>query len=193
LGQRYAEAEADFERAIALDRNLFEARYFYGRACFAQGKLEHAANLFERAIEIKPDDYQVALLLPQIYHSLGLEADAVAAARKGVELAQNELMANPENARAAYLGAGGLASLGESARAKEWVSRALAIDPDDLLTQYNVACVYSKLGDLEPAFDLLERLLPNANHETKAWVRHDSDFDILHAHPRWGRIVGLTT
>ena len=63
LGQRYPEAEAEFERAIALDRNLFEAAYFYGRACFAQGKLEHAARLFERAIEIKPDDYQVALLL----------------------------------------------------------------------------------------------------------------------------------
>jgi adenylate cyclase len=59
LEQRYLEAEAEFERAIALDRNLFEARYFYGRACFAQGKLEHAANHFERAIEIKPDDYQV--------------------------------------------------------------------------------------------------------------------------------------
>ena len=191
LGQRYPEAEAEFERAIALDRNLFEARYFYGRACFAQGKLEYAANLFEQAIEIKPDDYQAALLLPQLYRSLGREADAVAAARKGVELAQNELMSNPENARAADLGAGGLADLGESARAKEWALRALAMHPDDLLTQYNVACVYSILGDLEPALDLLERLLPNANHETKAWVRHDSDFDILHSHPRWQTILEL--
>ena len=192
LGQRYPEAEAEFERAITLDRNLFEAAYFYGRACFAQGKLEHAAKLYERAIEIKPDDYQVATLLIAVYRSLGREADGHAMARMGVELAQNELMANPENARAAYLGAGGLAVLGESARAKEWASRALAIDPDDILTQYNVACVYSLLGDLEPALDLLESLLPNANHETKAWVRHDSDFDILHAHPRWRRVLELT-
>ena len=27
--------------------------------------------------------------------------------------------------------------------------------------------------------------------EAKAWVRHDLDFDILHAHPRWGRILEL--
>ena len=109
-----------------------------------------------------------------------------------IELAQNELMANPENARAAYLGAGGLAVLGKSARAKEWASRALAIDPDDLLTQYNVACVYSLLGDLERALDLLESLLPNANHETKAWVMHDSDFDPLHNDPRWQKVLDLT-
>jgi len=39
----------------------------------------------------------------------------------------------------------------------EWLSRALAIDPDDILTQYNVACVYAKLGNFDPAFDLLEQ------------------------------------
>ncbi len=85
-----------------------------------------------------------------------------------------------------------LAELGERDRAKEWASRALAIDPDDLLTQYNVACVYSLLGDLERALDLLERLLPNANHETKAWVLHDSDFDPLHNDPRWQKVLDLT-
>jgi adenylate cyclase len=67
----------------------------------------------------------------------------------------------------------------------------MAIDPDDLLTQYNVACVYAKLGDLDPALDLLECMLPRANHETKAWVRHDPDFDALRALPRYERILAL--
>jgi adenylate cyclase len=68
----------------------------------------------------------------------------------------------------------------------------MAIDPDDILTQYNVACVYARLGTLEPAFDLLERLLPHANHETKSWVKLDSDFDALRAHPRYQKILELT-
>ncbi len=69
---------------------------------------------------------------------------------------------------------------------------ALAIDPDDVLTQYNVACVYSqRWATLRPAFDLLERLLPNANHETKAWIKHDSDFDPLREHPRYQKILEL--
>jgi adenylate cyclase len=147
--------------------------------------------LFERAAEIKPDDYQSLCLLIHIYRSLGRDRDKVAAAQKGIERAEKELNVHPENPRPAYLGAAALVGIGETDRAREWVSRALAIDPDDVLTQYNVACVYSQLGDIEPAFDLLERLLPHANHETKAWIKHDSDFDPLRNHPRYQKVMEL--
>src|SRR5437899_7363575 len=191
LGQRYEEAMAEFEKAIALDPTSFEAHYFYARACFAQGKLERAAALFERAAEIKPDDYQSLCLLIHIYRSLGRDQDKVAAAQRGIERAEKELTVHPENPRPAYLGASALVTLGETDRAKEWLARALAIDPDDVLTQYNVACVYSLVGEIEPAFDLLERLLPHANHETKAWIKHDSDFDPLRSHPRYQKVLEL--
>ena len=191
LGQRYDEAMAEFEQAIALDPNSFEAHYFYARACFAQGKLERAAALFERAAGIKPDDYQSLILLLQIYRSLGRDQDREGTARRSIERAERELTLHPENPRPAYLGASALLAVGETDRSKEWLSRALAIDPDDILTQYNVACVYTLMGDVEPAFDLLERLLPHANHETKAWIKHDSDFDPLRNHPRYQKVLEL--
>jgi len=191
LEQRYEEAMAEFEKAIALDPNSFEGHYFYARACFAQGKFERAAALFERAAEIKPDDYQSLCLLIQIYHSLGRDPDAQDAARRGIERAERELTLHPENSRAAYLGAKALVTLGQNDRAKEWLNRSIAIDPEDLLTQYNVACAYTALGDTEAAFDLLERLLPNANHETKAWIKYDSDFDPLRDNPRYQKILEL--
>ncbi len=191
LGERYDEAMAEFEKAITLNPNSFEAHYFCARACFAQGQLERAAALFERAAEIKPDDYQSLCLLIHIYRSLKRDQDRESAARRGIERAESELTLHPENPRPAYLGAAALVALGETDRAREWSSRALAIDPDDTLTQYNVACVHSLLGDIEPAFDLLERLLPHANHETKAWIKHDSDFDPLRSHPRYQKILEL--
>ena len=98
---------------------------------------------------------------------------------------------HPENPRPAYMGASCLVELGERDRAMEWVSRALAIDPDDILTQYNVACVYAKLGDFELAFDLLERLLPHTDHETKSWIKVDSDFDGLRSLPRYQKVLEL--
>jgi adenylate cyclase len=189
LVQRYPDAMAEFERAIELDPNSFEAHYFYGRACFAQDRQNDAAVQFERAAALKPDDYQSPAMLVMIYRTIGRQQDVSTAARKVVEIAEQELSKHPENPRPAYLGAGSLIELGERDRAREWIARAMATDPDDVLTQYNVACVYSKLGELEVAFDLLERLLPHANHETKSWVRYDPDFDALRTQPRYAKVL----
>jgi len=191
LSRRYDEAMAEFEKATSLDPNSFEAHYFYGRACFAQNMLDRSAALFERAADLKPDDYQSVSMLVMIYRSIGREREIETVARKLIERAESELTVHPENPRPAYLGAAALISLGERDRARDWLSRAMAIDPDDVLTQYNVACGFSKLGEFEHAFDLLERLLPHANHETKSWVKFDSDLDGLRNQPRYARVLEL--
>src|SRR6266496_2426402 len=191
LEQRYEEATEKFEMAIALDPNSFEAHYLYARASFAQGNLKRAAALFERAAEIKPDDYQSVCLLIQVYRSLGRDQECKEAARKGVKLAEGELALHPEDPRPAHLGIAALLELGENDRAREWISRALAIDPDDPLTQYNLACGYTHLGDFDAAFDLLERSLPRAGPEIREWIKHDSDFDRLRDHPRYQKILEL--
>ena len=185
-GQRYEEAKTEFEKAIALNPNSFEAHYFYARTSFAQGKLEQAAELFERAAEIRPDDYQSPCLLVQIYKSLGRTQDCKTAAKKGSELALH-----PEDARPAQLGSGALVELGETERAKEWISRAMAIDPDDYVAQYNAACCYTQLGDIDTALDLLERCLPNLGHEKQNWSKYDSELDPLRNHPRYQKIFEL--
>jgi adenylate cyclase len=192
LRGRYPEAMAEFDQAIVLDPNLFEAHYFCARACFAQGKLEDAARRFQQAADVKPDDCQTLLVLIGVHRSLGnLDAMKVVA-REGVARAERELTLHPENARPAYLGAVGLAALGEIDRAKEWAARALAIDPDDVLTQYNVACFCSLVGDHERAIDLLLGLLPRSGRQTKEWVKHDSDLDPLRHHPRFAEVLALT-
>jgi adenylate cyclase len=192
LGERYDEADAEFEQAIAIDPNSFEGHYFYARSCFKQGRLEQAARMFERSAEIDPDDYQSPALSIQIYRSLGRPADMQTAARKAVERAESGLARQPENPRPAYLGAAALITLGDKDRAREWLARALATDPDDIWTQYNVACVYTALGDIGRAFDLLERILPHAGHELKhGWIKNDSDLDPLRDHPRYQKILEL--
>ena len=191
LSERYPEAMAEFDRAIALDPNLFEAHYFYARACFAQGSLEQAARHFERAANLKPDDYQSLLVLIGILRALGRDQEMNMAAREGVARAERDLALHPENSRPAYLGAVGLAALGELDRAKEWAERALVIDPDDSLTKYNVACFCSLAGEHERAINLLVELLPRATRERKQWVQYDSDLDPLRSHPRFQEVVKL--
>jgi len=191
LANRPDEAVAEFEHAIRLDVNSFEAHYFYARACISQNNMNRAVSLVERAAELKPDDYQMLAMVRLVYQAIGRTSEVDAVARRVVELAERELTLHPDNPRPAYLGAGCLVTLGEQDRAREWLSRALAIDPDDILTQYNVACVHSMLGDTEPAFDLLERLLPLANQETKSWVKVDTDLEALRPLPRYQKLLEL--
>jgi adenylate cyclase len=191
LRGRYPEAMAEFEQAIALDPDLYEAHYFYARAGVVQGQLDEAARHFERAAEVKPDDYQSLLVLIGVLRSLGREQEMKMAAREGVARAERELTRHPENPRPAYLGAVGLVVLGELDRAKEWAARALAIDPDDVLAQYNVACFCSLVGEHERAIDLLLGLLPRAGRQTKEWVQHDSDLDPIRSHPRFPKVLEL--
>ncbi len=189
---RFDEAKASFEKAIVLDPNLFETFYFYARASFAAGEIERAARLFERAGEIRPADYQSVCLLINVYRSLGRIEASKEAARRGIKLAEEELTLHPEDPRPAHLGAGALLELGEMDRAREWISRALAIDPEDPLTLYNVACGHTKLREFEAACDCLQRCIQAGGPELAQWAKRDSNLDGLRSHPRFQKILEQT-
>jgi len=191
LAHRPDEAVAEFERAIALDPSSFEAHYLYGRLCHGQGKMEKTAALFERAAEINPDDLNVPTFLTHVYRSLGRDEARLRWARRTVEIAERQLALYPDDARPPCMGIEGLIELGETNRAREWISRALALEPDDPTVQYNVACGLTKLVELELALDLLEHSLRNAPPEMISWVKHDADLDSLRNHPRYQEILEL--
>ncbi|MFO1131068.1 MAG: adenylate/guanylate cyclase domain-containing protein [Hyphomicrobiales bacterium] len=188
IAHRYAESEAEFAAALASDPDLFEIYYFLGRSCYAQGRLEETARHWERAAEIKPEDYQTLILLNQVYTSLNREDDAVRCASRGVERAEREFARNPENPRPAYFMATALAKLKEAKRAEQWARTALAIAPEDYLTLYNIACYYSVGGRADQAFEVLGKLLPISNGDMREWILRDSDFNPLHADPRWSEV-----
>src|SRR5262249_24073521 len=140
------EANKEFETAVKLNPKLFEAYYFYARACVAQGKLAEAARLFDQASQVGPEDYQAPLLGAAVLGGLGRHNEAQQAYRRGVETAENHLELHSDDARALVLGATAWCQLGDAQRALDWVRRALAVDPDEAMTLYNVACVYSLMG-----------------------------------------------
>jgi adenylate cyclase len=60
--------------------------------------------------------------------------------------------------------------------------------PDDFSALYNAACFHSLAGEPERALDLLERALAKGNGFPD-WLRHDTDFDPLRAHPRFQALL----
>lgn len=172
---------------MALDPNLYEANYFYGRLSFERGELENAAKLFEQAAHIRSDDYRCPVLLSRVYRSLGRLEDRDRAAQLGLARAERELDQHPENSDAAQMGAIALAHLGERDRARDWAARTLAMDPDDMNAQYNIACVFSQLGETDQAIELLEKVFPylDAPAANRAWFNNDSDLDPIRGDPRF--------
>jgi adenylate cyclase len=188
---RHNDAVAEFERAIALDPNSYEGHYFYARHSFAAGDLEKAVELYERCTDINPDDYRSPLLVMNALHSLGRHDEEAKLAEVGLERAERALRLHPENSDPAQLGAIALIALGQHERAKEWADRALAIDSDDNNALYNVACVYSLLGESDRAIDLLEPYLQKVGPLMRSWFKNDSDFDPIRNHPRYETLLKL--
>jgi adenylate cyclase len=68
--------------------------------------------------------------------------------------------------------------LGDKIEALRWARIAAAYDIEDPRSTYNIACLFSVLGEYETALDLLKKTLVQGVPETKhEWIRyHDSDW-----------------
>jgi adenylate cyclase len=183
------EALVEFEKALSLEPDLYEVNFHYGRFLFMQGKFESAITFFTRAAEIRPDDYLSPIHLMSACHSLGLQKERENWASTGLERAERALERHPENSGPAHRGALALAHMGDAERAKAWVKRAEAIDPDDIVAQYNIACVHALLNECDVALDILEALLPQSSCYQILWFKHDSDLDSVRDHPRFQKML----
>jgi TolB-like protein/Flp pilus assembly protein TadD len=188
LSRRYEEARAEFATAIGLAPGLFEAHYLFGRVCWAEGRLEEAARHFEDAAAAQPDDYQAMAMLATVWDGLGMPEQAIRHFRRTVERARRHLELYPTDARALYHGAIGLRRAGEDAEAREWAERARSMASDDSSALYNLACFYVLGGEVDRAFECLNRSV-DCGFAHRDWLEHDADLVALRGDRRWGELM----
>jgi len=188
LFRRYDEAVGEFEEAIRVNSNFFDAYYYFARSSFARGDIERSAQLFDMAAKIRHEDFQSSMLLAQSLRMLGRNGEANEAAREGIRRAESALALNPLDGRALSLGSGALFHHGQRARAAEWSKRSLELYPDDAGTLVNAACLQAKSGRKEEALELLERVFARGWGK-RDWVEHDPDYDILRDDPRFQKLL----
>ncbi len=188
LAKDFDAADVAFEKAHEMNPRYFEAYYHHARMCFQRGQLPRSAELFEKAAAVRPEDYQVPLLLRQVYLSLGRLDDAMRTARQGIAIAQQALALNPRDARALYLASGAMIQLGMYKESVEWAERALAMDPADPIINYNVACSYSQAGEQDKAMDCLEKARKSGT-VSLGWLKNDSDLVALMGNPRFQKLI----
>ena len=183
-GDRADEAGQFFETAIRLNPKLFEAHYFYARHHFTCGNPEKAIQFYESASELRPEDYQIPALSVQIYDDLGRSEEGDAKRRLGIQLAEEHLKLNPDDARALYMGANVLVSVDRVEEGLKWARLARELQPDEPMTLYNLACIYSLAGETDEALDCFATCIENG-FSYRDWAEHDSNLDPIRTDPRF--------
>jgi serine/threonine protein kinase len=186
-----------FERAITIDPAYARAYAGIADCCSFQylhvGRdpvnLEKAAVAAAKAIELDPELAEAHASLGTALSLRGRHAEAEdASRRRGVAIVEEHLKLNPDDARALYMGANNLVALGEHEKGLDWARRALALEPDDFMVIYNVACIYSLAGRAAEALDLIERAV-DAGLTQSGWLEYDSSLDLIRKEPRFQALL----
>ena len=85
-------------------------------------------------------DINSANMLKSCYTGLGDLPAVARVAKITFSRAEAALRQDPNNAAAVGYGASALAAQGEFKQFKEWMKRALLLDPDNIKSRYNFAC-----------------------------------------------------
>src|SRR3546814_9650611 len=128
ISEHYDDARREFETAIALNPNLFEAWYYYGLASSSQGDFEKAASLYTRASEVNPADFPVPMFLAPTYSSLGRQREEMKVRLGALGTIERHLKLNPDDTRALYFGAQNIVRVGDPRQATHTAQSALRPD-----------------------------------------------------------------
>jgi adenylate cyclase len=189
---RTEDAERQVQTAQKLDPESWEVNREAARMLFRHGHSREAIPYFEKAASLNDTDWHNPLMLMACYEGIGDEAQFLKAAAKVRERVQSAISMDPTNGTALASGAHALAALGDADRAREWMRRALVLDPDNLVMRYNSACaILSRLGDAEEALKTLEPFFETVTSTTWIWhVEADPDFQSIRDHPRFKHMLG---
>lgn len=188
LQKRYDEAEKEFQRAIDIDINAYDAYYYYARTSFARGEVEKSTELFRNAADARREDFQSVALLSQSLRVLGRNDEAAKTEQEAVRRAKRQLELDPNNRRVLSLGAQSLFFDGQDDLAFKWMEKALKLYPDDAGVMLNSACLLIKAHREDEALDMLEKVL-GKGYGKRDWIEHDPDYDTLRYHPRFIKLL----
>ena len=184
----YLGAAHEFQEAIRLSPNSFDAHYLYARSTFDAGNYAESIELYRRAAELRPEDVSSAILVQWPLRRLGRLGEIPAVLQEGIRRAERQIELNPQDARALIFGAVALMDQGQRERALEWGLRALAAAPEEPSILINAINVYVRAGMKEEAMVCLEKVF-GRGHGKRESLDRDADYDFLRDHPRFPALL----
>jgi adenylate cyclase len=187
---RHDEAAAEIDVALRLDPESYEVNRSAAYLRFRQKRIDEATRYYEKSMALMETDLNSSAMLLTCYSAVGNLPAVRRVAQITVTRIEKTLAGDPNNASAMSYGALALAALGETERAKDWISRALLIDPDNMNARYNFACTMAtSLKDPDAALDLLAPVFETLAMGFLNHAKADPDLDPLRESPRFKAMV----
>jgi adenylate cyclase len=188
---RHEEAAKEIELALGIDSESWEVNREAARLLFRQGRIREAIPYFEKASAVVDIDWHNPAMLMTCYHQTEQPEQLLRVAQMTVERTEKALAKDPGNASALASGASALAILGEDEQARDWIDRALLLDPDNILMRYNLACALAMdIKDNDRALEVIAPYFERTVSPTQ--VKHadvDPDLDPIRDDPRYQTMV----
>ena len=189
LEGRYSEAIPLFQQAGAIQPSA-DAYSNLATTYFHLRQFSEAARIFAQAVQLNDRDYVMwGNLADAEIRTQDKKADAAAAFKTAISLAEQELQVNPKDTRVLGNLADYYSMVGDKVSALKYLRRALSLDPDDPAVRYNAAQVYEQLGDHDAAVQWLMKAL-NAGYPP-TMVRDSPAMDSLRLDPRVKSLLHL--
>jgi len=189
---RHDEAAAEINIALRLNPESYEVNRAVAYLRFRQQRLDEAIRYYEKSMSLVETDLNSGSMLLTCYKAVGNSPALLRVARVTLARVEKMLAQDPNNATAMGSGALCLGALGEGERAKEWINRALLIEPDNMNARYNFACFLANLlkePDVDGALDLLGPVFETLAAGFLDHARVDPDLDPLREDPRFKAMV----
>ena len=187
---RDREAHSEIEMALQLNPESWEVNKEAARVYYRQGRLEDATLYLEKATSLAESDFHSRGMLSALYLARGDIDAARACAAKVIEPVETALARNPDNGAALAYGVLSFAAVGNLDRAREWIDRALLLDPDNMYMRYNIAWpVLTFFEDKEWALGLLKPALEKGGRTLVSLAAADRNLDSLRDDPRFQRML----
>jgi adenylate cyclase len=187
---RQEDAQAEIETALRLNPESWEVNKEAARVFYRQGRLKEATRYLEKATALSESDYHSRGMLSALYLAQNDLERARACAERVIEPVEAALARNPDNGAALAYGALSFAAVGNLERAREWVDRALLLDPDNMYMRYNLAwTVLGFFEDKEWALRLLEPAFVHGGNTLISLAEADRNLDPLRKDPRFQRML----
>ncbi|HVS01904.1 MAG TPA: protein kinase, partial [Thermoanaerobaculia bacterium] len=185
--EQLADAESRVRAALSQGHDTEGAYYLLGRVLFAAGKYQEVADLAEAATAASGEDYNVYVPILNALGALGKPEALRNLTQRQIQVLEAHLQKVPEDARGRSLLATVYCMVGRTEDARQEVSLAKALRPNEATVLYNIACVLCRLNEKAEALAALKKAW-EAGFKDPIWARRDPDLELLHLDPEFERL-----